>query len=347
MRIGDDSHPGQRLRGRGAMQRAILRAFPRSLQASVRRTGWRLTAARAGGWGRRFEPRVTWIFGSPRSGSTWLLQLLGEHPAVVPVNEPLIGLYLGPMLCDLPGFDPEGLDSANFTLRQARDRHPSQFFAAQFTDVWRPSLASMIRKRLLAYAARYPAEVPLSRSAVVVKEPNGSQSADMIMAALPRARLLFLLRDGRDVVDSELAANAPGSWVTSEFPGARGIREQDRLDFVAYSAHKWLWRTEVVEAAFRGHGGPTHLVRYEDLLLDPIRELGAIVDWLGLTASEQELAGWVRQRSLQKVASDLRGPSGFFRAARPGSWRHNLTPEEQATVARILTPKLRELGYED
>ena len=83
------------------------------------------------------------------------------------------------------------------------------------------------------------------------------------MAAMPRSRLLFLLRDGRDVVDSDLAANKQGSWIGREFPGARGISPAERLDFVVQSAHKWLWRTEVVQAAFAAHPGPKQMVRYE------------------------------------------------------------------------------------
>lgn len=154
---------------------------------------------------RRLESRLVWIFGSPRSDSTWLLALLAEQNAVIPVNEPLIGMYLSPLLAELPGMDPEALDLSNFTPRTLQRDVPSQFFAEEFRGVWERDLGTMIRNRLYAHATQHPARAPLSDSLVVVKEPNGSQSADLIMAALPRARLLFLLRDGRDVVDSELA----------------------------------------------------------------------------------------------------------------------------------------------
>src|SRR5207248_8350579 len=123
-----------------------------------------------------------------------------------------------------------------------------QFFSERYADVWLPNLARMMRERFHAYAQRYPTDAPVSRRQVMIKEPNGSQSADVIMRALPRARLLFLLRDGRDVVDSELAANLQGSWVSRDFPGLRGIADSDRLSFVAQSAQKWRWRTEVVQA---------------------------------------------------------------------------------------------------
>src|SRR5688572_461696 len=39
--------------------------------------------------------RLAWIFGSPRSGTTWLYAMLRTHPLVRGVNEPLIGAHLG------------------------------------------------------------------------------------------------------------------------------------------------------------------------------------------------------------------------------------------------------------
>ena len=53
--------------------------------------------------GPGLESRLVWLFGSPRSGSTWLLQMLGEHPRIVPINEPLIGFHLSPFQANDPG----------------------------------------------------------------------------------------------------------------------------------------------------------------------------------------------------------------------------------------------------
>jgi hypothetical protein len=218
---------------------------------------------------RTIEERLIWVFGSPRSGSTWLLRILGDHDGVVPVNEPMLGWYLGPFLSDLPGFGTAELDSYNFTLRQVQDEKRSQFFAGEFEDVWRPALGRMICERFAAHTLRYPPKggAP-ERALVLIKEPNGSQSADIIMSALPRARFLFLLRDGRDVVDSDLAAHQAGAWVTKEFPGAQGISEDDRHAFVVQSARKWLWRTEVTQRAYDAHPGPKLVMRYEEILAD-------------------------------------------------------------------------------
>lgn len=322
------------------MPKDALRRRARTAVSRVRATAAALEANSAA-----FESRLVWVFGSPRSGSTWLLKVLSGHDAVVPINEPLIGWYLGPFLSDLPGGDATALDSSTFTLRRVQADQYAQFFSEHFSDIWVPALARMMRQRFHAHAQRHRPE-PSSNYQVLIKEPNGSQSADVIMRALPRAKLLFLLRDGRDVVDSELASNLPGSWVSREFPGLRGIDEEDRLSFVTQSAHKWLWRTEVVQSAFADHRGPKHLVRYEDLLREPGIHVRQILEWMGLKPDESEIAGWLERSSLAHVAGTAPGPREFARLARPGAWRENLRDDEQAVVQDLLGAKLRELGYE-
>jgi hypothetical protein len=304
-------------------------------------------SARARRARRGFESRLIWLFGSPRSGSSWLLQLLASHPAVVQVNEPLIGGYLGPIISESTNVNPDDLDLSNFTLLRAERDKPESFFSSEFTEAWTPALGELILKRLLAQTLRYPSEVPPSRTIVAIKEPNGSQSADVLMSALPRARLLFLLRDGRDVVDSELAANMEGAWLSTSIPGVSGIAEDKRVEFVRRSAYKWLWRTEVVQEAFRAHAGPKYLIRYEELLKDPTIQMKSLFEWVGLKTDDAQLATWIERRSFERIPAEARGPHGFFRAASPGMWRESLTAEEQAVVEAIIGPKVRELGYDD
>jgi hypothetical protein len=304
-------------------------------------------SARARRARRGFESRLVWILGSPRSGSSWLLQLLASHPAVVQSNEPLIGSYLGPIISEQRNVDPDELELSNFTLLRAEREKPESFFSTQFEEDWAPALGELIVERLLAQTLRYPSEVSPSRTIVAIKEPNGSQSADVLMSALPRSRLLFLLRDGRDVVDSELAASLEGGWLSESIPGISGVPEEERVDFVRRSAYKWLWRTEVIEETYRAHRGPKHRMRYEELLADPAGQMRATFDWLGLEVTGAELDSWIERRSFENVPAEARGPQGFFRAATPGMWRESLTAEEQAAVEAIIGPKVRELGYED
>ena len=289
-----------------------------------------------------FESRVIWLFGSPRSGSTWLCRMAAEHPSIAVMDEPTIGYHLSPFLSNEPGYHAEDLDLATFTLRRVMEDDPKRFFAAEYADVWLPGLRRLLNDRLLAHLEREVESAPRN-ALLLVKEPNGSQSADLIMRAQPTARLLFLLRDARDVVDSELAAFAVGAWLEQHFAHMRGIGEDERLDFVARSAYQWLWRTEVVEAAFAEHPGPKHMVRYEDLLREPEQRLGQLFDWLGAPLDPGDVARVVDRHAFERLPS--RGANQLNRFATPGAWRDNLRPEEQEVVEHIVGRKVRELGY--
>jgi hypothetical protein len=295
---------------------------------------------------RDLESRLVWLLGSPRSGSSWVFNMLSEHPAVVAINEPLIGDHLAPFLCDRRGVHPADFDRSNFSLRRVRRGASAYFFADEFRNVWQPLLATLMIERFRAHIRRYPAEAPTSETIVLIKEPHGSQAADSILGALPNARLLFLLRDGRDVVDSSLAAAGEGSWLGKAFPMMRGIREDERLDLAIEVAHKWLWRTEVVQEAFQSHPGPKLLLRYENLRERPVAGLGRVLNWLELELDGSELAAVVERHSFERLPPKARGPTQFFRAAAPGMWRENLTDQERTAVERVLGRKLRELGYD-
>lgn len=302
-------------------------------------------AARAGRVDPEFDSRLVWLFGSPRSGSTWLMRQLAGHPSVVPVNEPLIGQHLGPFFSDEPGIRANDLDSSNFTPARYLRGGGQYFFAEEFRDVWSPLLGSMMRARFYAHAAGRPGAASPWERYVVIKEPHGSQAADLILEALPNARLLFLLRDGRDVVDSELAAVARGSWLGDVFPVVAGIAEEERMTFVEQSAHKWLWRTEVVEQAYAAHQGPKLLVRYEDMLADAAGQMRRVFHWLALEIGDSELETLVESQAFERLPAEHRGDDKIFRAARPGLWRENLTGDELQILERVMGPKLRELGY--
>ena len=85
---------------------------------------------------------------------------------------------------------------------------------------------------------------------VVIKEPNGSHAADTIVSLLPRSRVLFLLRDGRDVVDSILDAMLGSDSWWAERTRQLGRPPQERLAFVVQHSELWVRRTMASQRAF-------------------------------------------------------------------------------------------------
>ena len=301
-------------------------------------TPWRRRSADA--TAADVERRLVWVFGSPRTGTTWLLNLVAAHPEVAAMDEPGIGMHLALFAPDTLGVPARGFDAEQMRVNDSRAKDDDYFFADSYADVWRSSVRSLLLDRFAAHVERQAPEA----KRLMVKEPNGSLAADLIMSALPAARLLWVLRDGRDVVDSQLDAARKGSWL-SNFGGGMEGDPAERLRFLEDRAHLWVARTRAVQRAYAGHDAALrHTVRYEELLADTAPLLRGLYGWLDITAPD-DLDDIVARRSFAALPEAARGPGQFARAASPGLWRDNLTGDEQAVVNAVMGPMLDELGY--
>lgn len=295
--------------------------------------------------GDKLEPRLVWILGGPRSGSTWLLNLLKRDPRVVGIDEPAIGAHLVIPVTSISGLRADQVAPENLTVNEMRAESPDYFFSNRYEAVWRPLLRDLVIGRLVAQLEEIAERRSLQDPLVVLKEPNGSQGAEVLMSSLPRSRLVFLLRDGRDVVDSELDASRAGSWGASQLPGY-ATSDRDRLAFIRDRAHAWLYRTIAVQRAYEGHAPELRMrVRYEDLVERTEAIFASLVEWLSLDLDPEAIRMAVSELSFANVDPAQRGPGRFVRAAHPGLWRENMSSEEQEAIDEIIGAKLRELGY--
>jgi hypothetical protein len=291
------------------------------------------------------EKRLVWILGSPRSGSTWLLNLLGFDRRVIKIDEPTVGLHVGALMLDWVSVRPRRIPVDRMRVNDVRAEMPSYFFSRRYERAWKPGLRDLILGRLRAELLDEAQGRGIGHPIAVIKEPIGSQGADIMMSLLPESRLIFLLRDGRDVIDSELDAFAHGGWVADMLPGFESA-EQERLSFVNSRAQAWLCRTEAVQRAFDEHRPELRImVRYEDLLRDPGGTFESLVDWLGLDLDGERIREAVEMTGFERIDPYERGRGRFARAATPGLWRENLHAEEQRLIDELIGPKLRELGY--
>ena len=285
------------------------------------------------------EDRLVWIMGSSRSGSTWLLRMLAELEGAVPIDDPHIGHHLGvwrpiPLAWATASEQPE-----LSTLREVKRDKPGYFFADRYAATWRPLLRELIGARFAAQAAANGQRKPL----VIVKEP-GSQAAALLMSMFPRSRLVFLLRDGRDVVDSWLAAYRDGSWAQEE--GAFPLAEHGREAFIRWQASVWTYRTRSVADAYAAHDPARRvLVKYEDLLADPVVALRRICHAAGVATEPSKLERIAAAHDIDAVPTDQRGPDQPVRQGRSGGWRNSLSADERQALLEEMGPELVRYGY--
>ena len=288
--------------------------------------------------------RLAWIFGSSRSGSTWLLRMLSELERVIPVDDPHIGHHLGvwrPIpLAWATAKDPPKLGTLADFKRKKRD----YIFSDRYRDTWVPKLQDLISARFEAQAAQdIAAAGGIDQPIVVVKEP-GSHAADTIMDVFPQSSLIFLLRDGRDVVDSWLDAYKDGSWATDE--GAYPLDDTGRPALIRWQSSVWLHRTEVVQETYaRIEPKRRVLIRYEEMRADPVAALERICAMLGIEASREQLDEIAGTHSFSSVPKADKGAGREIRRAEPGGWTDHMTRQEIIEMHDILADKLDELGY--
>jgi hypothetical protein len=258
---------------------------------------------------------IVWIFGAGRTGSSWLSGMMGELRGHTVWFEPWVGML----------FDP-------YRLR-LEDREGKHFILApQYRKTWLRSIRAFV---LDGAEARFP-EAGGAGNYLVIKEPGGSVGASLLMEALPESRMVLLVRDPRDVVASWIDAHREGGWQsTDDGPDAsaeRGVRV----------AKRYLRHVGEAKQAYEAHKGRKALVRYEELRADALGTMKRIYSELEIPVEEGELFQAVEKHSWENIPEEEKGEGKFYRKARPGSWREDLTPEQVEMVEKITAPLLKE-----
>jgi hypothetical protein len=165
--------------------------------------------------------------------------------------------------------------------------------------------------------------------------------ADWLVDAFPDARLVQIVRDGRDVVAGMLADSHALAWfrpgfvnldaeVTHPLLGVDSAPDR-RMWADASLAGKCAmrWRGTIrLMAGLRAKLSPQQLVtlRYEEMIKQPLTAAQALSQFAGA--------------EICPVA-----PHGAGRALAPGAWRRLLTPAQAAEVESIAGQELRRVGY--
>ena len=280
-----------------------------------------------------FEPRMQplLVTGPGRSGSTIFMQMLAGHPAILAwppfEQEPRVVTYWIEVLRALARPDsfmrqvaPAGSLNDDWWLGR-RDPRPRALGEAD-VQAWLAGqaveeLAAFAQARIESLYGRLAARDKRDGVVYFAEKLRNDIASDLAWELYPDAREVVLVRDPRDVLCSVMAANVkrgqrpppenPARWIAEEFEG--------RITAVADS---WERRRD-----------QAHLVRYEDLMLDPAPTLTRLLEYLGIDAGDAA----VRQM--------LAGAAGSL----PGMSEHRTTPDPQASIGRFtrdLDPALLE-----
>jgi hypothetical protein len=270
---------------------------------------------------RSAEDRIAWIIGCGRSGSTWLAEMLGDLPRIRRWHEP----YFGRLFRHLQE-RPDELD------RQ------SSFYYRRHHQVWLEGIRELFFRMV---RERYP---QFGRHALAIKEVNTPEVYQWLHALFPAGRMILLVRDPLDVLDSYLDLQREGSWNERFGDPSQRLSEAN----VRRTAEHIRLSLGLAASAFEAFPIEQRLqVTYENLLADPVPRLLACGELISEKIDPQTAAQIADKHQFARHKKS--GPLEFRRSGKAGVWRtsENFTPEVCRLADEVLGPLRGRLGYRD
>lgn len=275
---------------------------------------------------------IVWLASYPKSGNTWfrtfISNLLNEKEEEVSINHlKTDGIFSSRQILDRI----TGMESSNLTFDEIDRLRPLAY----------NYLAQTVNKNL--FIKVHDAYTYL---------PDGSPLLGTV-----KAKAIYILRNPLDVAvsfanhvskDFDHIIKVMGDESYAFCKNEDSLPNQLRQRLLTWSSHVESW-TQAKKL-------PVHLVRYEDMKLEPVATFTKAVRFIGIDCSEEQIEQAIKLSDFEKLKSEeqLQGfkekpykTAAFFRAGQVGDWRNHLTDKqvEQLLVDHRVT--MRKFGYMD
>ena len=269
---------------------------------------------------------VFFVGGLPRSGTTWIQQMLDAHPRLVCLGESHYANDLAPHLRQL---------LAQYAQRRADKR-----------ATWAPTVvgpddalqAPVMRAAFVALVqANLGGHDPDALVTIGEKTPDNLMRLAQLWSVFPQARFIHVIRDGRDAAVSGFArfrSRLNPAWT--------------RADYVREFAKGWVERIEQARALAGGRD--TYLeLHYEAMHTDPVGQAARLFRFLGAPDDPDTVAACLQAASFERLSGGRRrgqiDADSHYRRGEVGGWRDTLSAEEVDAFERIAGTLLDTLGY--
>jgi aryl sulfotransferase len=274
---------------------------------------------------------IVWLVSYPKSGNTWLRVFLANlmTPSSAPVD--INAMAVTDFAAGRNVFDDfVGVEASDLTQDEIERYRPELFRRLAQSSVRR-----MFVKTHDAYTlgpdgnAIFPADVSLG-AIYVVRNP-----LDIAVSYAHHSRRSI---DSMIDVMADDEATAAG--------GEDQLYEQLRQRHGSWSGHVLSWTDQT--------SMPTAVLRYEDMIADPVRAFTAAARFARVEADEQAIATAVESSSFERLQAQERsqgfselfaGSGPFFRTGRVGSWRETLSDVQVERIVSRHRDAMRRFGY--
>jgi len=272
--------------------------------------------------------RIVWLASYPKSGNTWLRALLTNYLYASDGPADINDLLGGPIASDRHTFDElTGVESADWSAGEVARWRP---------DAYRVLSAEADGRLFIkAHDARRVEGVELF--------PGDATDLAIYIVRNPLDVAVSLASHLDTSVDNTVRQVCQGLTLARS-----GERLRDQLQQVAlsWSEHVTSWTGDP--------GFPCHVVRFEDLLEEPVATFGRVLSELGESIDHVRLVRAVAHSSFDALreqerrggfAERLSKSSPFFRMGRHGAWQDVLSQDHRDAIWAANGTVMRRLGY--
>jgi len=292
-----------------------------------------------------------------RSGTTWFMHLLREHPEVFIheeyPHELLMIQYWTNMLVSLTtplesdrlydkwkirDLRSQTVKSNVYYRKDVMNTRTLKYLGSSYIEEMAEFCVSSIDKAYQTIVENsYENEMTRSpMSGVKYISEKGLIYKDLIKEIYPGSKHIFLIRDIRDNIASSKAFN--------EKRGTKGFGEEkakDDADFVRLRCSQFNQRY----AEFKGCEEMAHFVRYEDMVNEPNAMLKSVLAYLMLDNSDEVVDEMIARASEENVDMKQHQTSEK-KTSTTGRWKRDLAPELQELCKETSCEALKAWGYE-
>jgi hypothetical protein len=269
------------------------------------------------------QKQLFFIGGAPRSGTTWLQQILDSHPNASCKGEGLFAKELYPPLEAAMARRCKALEAKNRGLFQHTGGYPlptpddTEFLAAT--------------AMLLAFSRQVGNE---ACHAIGEKTPENVFFFARFKTLFPRAKFIGIARDPRDVLTS--------AWHFFCQPASGDDHHDAMTAFIRNALPSLTEGARAMLAFGEQHPDAFRMVTYEQLRHDPEPVIAGLFRSLGLSDDAGTVRACLERTSFAVATGGRQAGTGrdgaFLRKGVVGDWRSTLTPQMNDLI-------LRELGW--
>lgn len=346
-----------------------------------------------------FTPFV--VFGAAKSGTTWMQRIIHAHPEchchfqipLFPLSEKGRQAFRPENIHTIYGKSDSPYEGVFESKEEEREYFWKNYFLKRLPILQRDNFKKWLTnpedKAEQTYLQAFYSKILASAGEAILRDQAdpgkvvvGTKAVtdlEQLFFAFPQARVVTIVRDGRDVVVSKrhhtirMGAYMHGDekskihyWINSNLLARKALYVANkRLQFIRPQKHfkdlskpenllnrevivkyatEWARKVDYIQEFQDRYPDRFHRVHYEDLLADPKKEMESLFRFLGVDTRPETIDQVFQAtdfKSMQKT-----GSGSFFRKGQAGEWAKYFSAEHKALFKKIGGQSLIRLGYE-